>query len=178
MVNREEEPNESVLNSETLLNTELPLLPNLPPSVSMETTWRHLLPPWPAEGRPQTVEKDRTDRDTRAAQPAQGRILTVGYCWENTCKTCCSLGWETKRENSTTVTHHSSILTPTEPGTQQRQDREPEQRVPCHASLICIFGFPLEWELTFSASLELYGIAHVVHYCGRQLCKYLSQMNE
>lgn len=87
-------------------------------------------PLWTVWDRPETAEKDPTERDTRAAQPAWGRNLTVGYCYESTCKTCCSLGWDTNGENSTMVMHHSSILTLAEPGTQQRQGREPEQRVP------------------------------------------------
>lgn len=34
--------------------------------------------------------------------------------------------------------------------------------------LIHIFDFPLEWELACPVSFQLYSIAHVVHYCGRQ----------
>lgn len=45
MVNGQEKPSESMLNRETLQNMKLPLLPNLPSSLSTETTHRHLLSP-------------------------------------------------------------------------------------------------------------------------------------
>lgn len=59
-----------MLSSETLLNMMLPLLPNLPPDGSIESSTGTSFPLWPVGGRPEIAQKDPTDRDTRAVQPA------------------------------------------------------------------------------------------------------------